>query len=312
VAGPVDDDLISEARNENAIREVLLGFIECSGFPMPSGRIPHSRIAEGLRRIGGNIRDLVQFVKIYNGRLTNGPPATWSHVVAAFERWTTDPKTVDDIRRRLDFQIAQERRDAADAETGRVMDPPTDPESALVATSLSIQIAGPQVPKVVHQRLVRSRELESPAAVPAMTNARGQCPRCNESGVLGDALTKTLRFCECPAGEERRRCDGADYPAQEIIRVHTSIQSQLVAAARSCNLQFAADAIENSMITDDGQVLTVRVDEAYRLSLTPEDLKRALEILGERRTLRTTGLGGVQPAPYRESLSGLARKAAQA
>lgn len=109
VAVGADDDDSAPHKLENRVREALFEFLNTEGFPMPSGFVPDEQIAQDLQRVGGNLEDLSDFLQTYRDRLTNGPPAHWSHVATAFRRWTSDPRALAAIGLRIDWTIASER-----------------------------------------------------------------------------------------------------------------------------------------------------------------------------------------------------------
>jgi hypothetical protein len=97
---------------------------------------------------------------------------------------------------------------------------------------------------------------------------------------VGEVLARTLRFCDCPAGEERQRQD-AEFPAREIARVHVNLQSRMAAAAHPC----MADAIQACEIEDDGQTLRIVVPKFYKIFIHEGELEAILLKLGEKRAL---------------------------
>jgi hypothetical protein len=112
-----------------------------------------------------------------------------------------------------------------------------------------------------------------------------KCSACFDAGLIGSAIERTLEFCDCPAGEEAAHEKGTDYPAQEVARVNATPQNRLFAAAMACGLAFAADALENSDVHDDGEQITITVPQSYKLSIVPKDVSVILEHLRiERRS----------------------------
>lgn len=131
-----------------------------------------------------------------------------------------------------------------------------------------------RVPQVLRSRLERTGEEISPHDLYDQAKAWKQCAECGSDGLLGSALDRDLRFCECLAGEEKRFQD-PDYLQREIDRVHADLRSKMVAAAESLpNRILIADALGDptTEITDDGEVITIRVDRSYRLTFKPVSL----------------------------------------
>ena len=106
---------------------------------------------------------------------------------------------------------------------------------------------------------------------------------------MGEVLAKTLRFCECLAGEERQR-ETLNSRA-ETARVHVDLQSRMAAAAHP----FVADAIQACEIEDDGQTLRVVVPKFYKIFINEREIEAILLKLGETRALDV--IGGYTPKP---------------
>lgn len=151
-------------------------------------------------------------------------------------------------------------------------------------------IQGRGVPRPLKGRLERTGELISPNALEAAIRGWKRCPSCQECGLLGTAIDRDLRFCACPAGIEESYRKGADWPAEEIARVHGSAKSILVAACCAIGLQFAADVITDAEVTDNGETLQVYASDRY-FRTTEGDVCAAVARLGwQRRILITGGL----------------------
>src|SRR5262249_46333547 len=157
-----------------------------------------------------------------------------------------------------------------------VMETATDPAKAI---RIATESATCNFPEILRARLLRIGNLISPADVLAGSRVWKACRQCRDTGLVGSALAKTLKFCDCVAGEEWQYQHGADFPQAEIARVHASLKNRLVAAALECSLMFASDALANSDVNDDGKVLTVVVDKFYSFTIVPKDVERVLAYL---------------------------------
>src|SRR5262249_31175573 len=151
------------------------------------------------------------------------PPATWKHLLTAFEHWAADPRILASFKERA-------KKRAADRERRRIMITPTDPRAAIKVAHQT----GEHIPTALSYRLIRLANPISPTTIIEQARVWRKCQICRGDGMVGDALSKTLAFCECCAGQERRLRDGTDYPQIEIVRVNATIQSRLVAAAHDC------------------------------------------------------------------------------
>jgi hypothetical protein len=84
---------------------------------------------------------------------------------------------------------------------------------------------------------------------------------------------------------ERQEQHGADWLAQEMARVHSTLQCRLVAALEELGHPYIAHAIQNSEMVEDTQTLTVRPNRIYRLYFEdksmPGAIRQAFELLGE-------------------------------
>jgi len=132
--------------------------------------------------------------------------------------------------------------------------------------------------------------------------------------MVGTALDKTLVFCSCAAGleaphapldrelqkpEAERFHKGVDYCRQKIERVHESAKSLLVAAYSVLERQFAADVMADCEVSDDGEVLEIRVPDTH-FAMKEDDVREALSRLKWQRRIVIAGgrhAKRFQPAP---------------
>ena len=241
----------SEIAWKDSIRKNLLGFIEAMSFSMPSGKIPVEAIADRLTAIGAGSDDLTEFLRKYRDNLRD-PPATWKHVLVSFEGWAAKPETQALIRRRVAWELAIRREREQRVQMDR----------DLVARTFT--------------PLTPVEKIEPAAFVPRSTSQK--CPRCRDSGRIGTALQRTLAWCDCQVGVAARQEDGDNLLDRETEIVNSSIQTQLVAAARELKLHFAADSLADAGIVDDGATIWITGIDLFMLQL--DDVGRALKLLG--------------------------------
>lgn len=253
-----DDDPFSKKSPKSPVRECLLEFVRASSIEMPIGRIPVNEIEDGLAGIGANTADLVGFLKDYADRWRDAP-ASWNHVLVSFRHWTKDPKTYASLRRRFAWQAAAEQQ----LKTGG--------ESESTVWTQDGDSAPELLPRV--QNEVRQR-----------------CSECHNGGLLGNAIDQNLRFCSCSSGEEARQRDGANWPEQEIARVHCDTRSLLVAACYALGMSFTGDALTLSEVNDDGSALEIipTTWHAKIRAIREGDLQKALTCVGWKRSVRVT------------------------
>jgi hypothetical protein len=196
-------------------------------------------------------------------------------------------------KRRIDDEIAHERQQAAEAAAVAELDQPMPALQAFAR----IQTRVPALPRVLKARLTRTGELISPNALEAQARGWKRCPNCHDGGMIGDAIDKTLVFCGCPAGIEEMCIKGADWPAQEMARVHADAKSLLVAACHTVGCLFTADAITDSKVSAGGGVLEIRLPDGH-FGIDHGDVRNAAERLKwQRRIVITGGRQQPQPAP---------------
>ena len=204
-------------------------------------------------------------------------------------------------------QVEQARRQAeqaqAEAAAAAEAERPIEPTKAFGRIQASIGAAPFRRP--LRARLERTGELISPAALKAAILGSKYCPECQDRGLLGTALDRTLRFCSCPAGTEaafeptpadlakpaaaERFHRGPDWPAAETARVHADPKSRLVDACHDIGRPFAGDAIEASAVIDTGEVLEIRLPPDRFGVLVESDVRAALARLGWQRRIAITG-----------------------
>jgi hypothetical protein len=175
-------------------------------------------------------------------------------------------------------------------------------------------IQGRGVPRPLKARLERTAELISPNALAAAIRGWNRCPECQDSGMVGTALDKTLAFCSCAAGmeaqhspldrelkkpEAERFHKGPEYCQQTVERVQESAKSLLLAACSAIELRFSADIIADSHVSDDGEMLEIHVPDTH-FAIDQDDVCKALGRLKQQRRIVITGGRQVrrpQPVP---------------
>lgn len=306
------DDSPLKEMPQTAVRRHLTQFVQDVGIEMPAGQMPVDQIASGLVRIGADEADLIEFLKGYRERWTEAP-STWRHVAVSFRHWSSDPKTHKTLRRRLGWRQAEARhavcrqpheQQQADTEGP---DPRKEPTSYPAALVLAGQ---PPVPWPLQARLERTGDLISPAELTRQVASWRVCRSCRDSGALGNAIDKTLRFCGCVAGQERCHRDGASWPEQEIARVHASAQSLLTAACYDLRMNFAGDAVAEADLRDDGSVLEIVPAPLHAKikAISENQARRALARVGWVRTPKIVLEPGLPEMPVAQT--GISRRRA--
>jgi putative component of toxin-antitoxin plasmid stabilization module len=186
-------------------------------------------------------------------------------------------------KRRAKEEIEAEQERAAEAAEVKLLDTPMP---ALRAFGLvQPRLDGRRVPGPLKATLERTGELISPNALEHAIRGWKRCANCDDSGTVGTAFHQTLAFCACAAGIEAGYDKGADWPTEEIARVHANVKNKLVAAARTISVYFG-DAIEASSITETPSELVFDTPKGYRLYFRDKGFSEVLEIAGEQRTVR--------------------------
>ena len=135
--------------------------------------------------------------------------------------------------------------------------------------------------------LERTGELIAPNALHAAIRGWKRCPQCDDGGTVGHAFYRTLAFCACAGGIEAGYSKGADWPAEEIARVHGSTKDKLVGAARTISVHLG-DAIDASNLTETPLALVFDVPKGYRLYFKDKQFSEVLRMAGECRAVRLT------------------------
>lgn len=298
-ADPSDEDPFSKKAPKSPVRECLMEFVRASGIEMPVGQMPVNEIAEGLASIGATMADLVNLLKEYAGRWKDAP-ASWRHVLVSFQHWAADPKTHEAIRTRLVRQAIEQQLLQEKLERQRAMSTPVSYRDALA------KLGGVRIPWPLEARLERTGALISPNELAGQREAWRRCRDCRDTGALGNAIDKDLRFCSCSAGEEACYRDGASWPEQEVARVHADARSLLVATCYSLEMSFTGDAIAAAEVTDDGSLLAIipMAWHAQIRSIREGELRQVLGRIGWERS--------VQIGPTTKELPGVAAESPQA
>lgn len=192
-----------------------------------------------------------------------------------------------------DAEISRARRQAEQAaeaaEAAAELEVARPALEAWVRIAYKMRAAGRHgLPRILNLRLLRTGELISPNALEAAIMGWKHCPECHERGLLGNAIDRDLRFCGCPAGIEESYSQGVGWPTEEIARVHFSTKSLLAAACFAKGLQFTADAIAASEVTDNGEVLEIRHPDTH-FGIPEGDVHKAFGRLKWQRRIVITG-----------------------
>jgi hypothetical protein len=200
-----------------------------------------------------------------------------------------------DQQRRITAEAAEAKCVAAKAQAAAEMARPMSAFEAYCRIQRRVQRG---VPKPLKAQLERTDQLIAPCELERQILAWNRCPKCSDVGLLGNAIDRDLRFCDCPAGREAQNAPtaaelakaerfhrGPDYPEREIKRVHSDSQSLLVASCRVVGLEFAGAAIENSSVSDDGTTLIITLGNRA-CALQPTDVEGALIRINWRRIVQ--------------------------
>ena len=190
-------------------------------------------------------------------------------------------------QRATEEAIEDERQRAAEAAEVKLVDTPLP---ALQAFGLiQGRLNGHRVPAPLKAALERTGELIAPNALDAAIRGWKRCARCDDGGTVGHAFYRTLAFCTCPAGIEAAYDKGADWPTEEIARVHGSTKDKLVGAARTISV-YLGDAIDASNLTETPSELVFDVPKGYRLYFKEKGFSEVFKLAGEQRTIRLMGM----------------------
>src|ERR1035441_7791887 len=190
-------------------------------------------------------------------------------------------------QRATEEAIEDEQQRAAEAAEVKLLDTPLP---ALQAFGLiQGRLNGHRVPAPLKAALERTGELIAPNALDAAIRGWKRCARCDDGGTVGHAFYRTLAFCTCPAGIEAAYDKGADWPTEEIARVHGSTKDKLVGAARTISV-YLGDAIDASNLTETPSELVFDVPKGYRLYFKEKGFSEVFKLAGEQRTIRLMGM----------------------
>jgi hypothetical protein len=161
---------------------------------------------------------------------------------------------------------------------------PIDPVTAIA----SVEGGGVRVVEILKKRFTRLGTPISPNEVAAATRAYRDCKQCASRGLIGGALDRTRRFCECMAGEELAAED-PERPAREIEHAHANVKNRLAAAAQTVSV-YLADAIEASDVTETPSEVVFDAPKSYRFYFSDRQFPDVFRVAGEQRTVRLAWL----------------------
>jgi hypothetical protein len=279
--------LISVARDQ-------LQAARAAGLDLPLEQVqrPDRAITEKILRVFSDYADFEVWLKgtIQRGVARKAKDARWGLYSADAQNQAEGiaRQRAAEERAAAEAAIAQEQRLAEEAERKRAVVSPVPPEQAIAAADAvigeaSFRIRG--VPDVIKRHLMRLGKPISTAEVIKMTRDYQKCTACGNTGLVGSALDKSRRFCECMAGENLA-ADDPERPAREIESAHACLKNRLVAAAHAKNWSFLADAIEASTITEEPSELIVDTPRTWRLCFSGPDFIEVVQLAGETRSVR--------------------------
>lgn len=282
-ANPEDlDALVNTARDQLRIARAA----GAGARPEDVG-LPDRAITIQILKVFSDHADFVAWLEgsVHRGVARKAKSATWGLYLTDARNQVEDLKFKREAHEKQERvrEIEQERRRVAEAAEQRKMDAPMP---ALQAFS-HIQGRVPALPWPLNARLVRTGATISPNELERQAKAWRRCVACDETGTMGSAIDRDLRFCECAAGVEAQYRDGANFAEQEIARVHADAKSLLVASCRALNRQFAGDALEAAAVIDDGGTLEITpATMVDSMCLTDADVQGALGRVGWKRAVR--------------------------
>jgi hypothetical protein len=274
------DSLVSTARDQ-------LRAARAAGAGVPLEQIgePDRAITIQILKVFSDGADFQTWLEstVSRGVARKAKSATWGLFLSDAKNQAQDLrlKRESEENRERDWQIEQERRQAAEAEQRRVMETPMPIAGAAGLVKCA-------VPWPLQARFERTGEPVSPNELERRAKAWHRCAACRDNGTTGSAIDSDLRFCGCAAGIEAQYRDGADWPARETERVHAGAKSLLLAACREMRLDFVGDAIEAAAVSDDGEALGITLTPEWVIAVSDADVKQALERIGWRRVVRIT------------------------
>jgi hypothetical protein len=273
------DALVSTARDQlRAARAAG------AGVPLEQIGAPDREIAVQILGAFADFSDFESWLKgtVQRGVARKAKSATWGLFLTDARNQAEDLKLKREAKesRERDWQIEEERRQAAEAEQRRVMETP-------MAINEAKALVERAIPWPLQARFVRTGEAISPNELEGQAKAWHRCAACRDAGTTGSAIDSDLWFCGCAAGLEAQYRDGADWPARETERVHAGAKALLVAACRALNYQFAGDALECADVADDGKTLEIRpATAADAICISDADVLEALGRIRWQRVVR--------------------------
>ena len=291
-----DDPKFSDSQNQNSsdrkkiiaeLQRVLrCARAESANRPLQEIEAPDEWITSQIFGVFTHPTDVEKWVQgtIKRGLGRKATSAQWG-------LWLTDARN-QETQLRLDRAAREESAAriqanlsaaaATKAEADRVRNAPVPAGQAIDA----LMAEDVRIPFPLKAKLLRTNEYVSPNELRRQAAAWKTCRDCSDSGKLGSAIDRDLRWCACPAGVEYRIRDGEDWPASQIALVHASVKSLLAAAACEGDSQFTADVLLSSSIADDGAVVTVTVPHTHRHFFGRDPLWAEVRRIGLERSVR--------------------------
>jgi len=281
-----DDSSLRTKKKQDTVKGIMVSFITQCGYRMPSGPLRDEEVEKKLREIGGEPRDVLEFLqKKLRPRLKEAPN-TWLYIETAILRHLSDPVTPRNIRFRKEAaefeekrRAEEERRQKARAEEERLMNEPMAPASAIGKAQERLK---KQLPKILVKRLTRLGEPISPHAVIAEARAWRDCPQCRNAGQQGSAVKRTLKFCSCAAGEELRAEHGEGFLGEQIERANADLPARIAAAVDDLNYWVLPECLERCKIVD-ADPIEVTVAAKDRIWITGKIMSQVMAYIGDQR-----------------------------
>lgn len=144
----------------------------------------------------------------------------------------------------------------------------------------------------------------TPAELIGLAIAWRTCRRCGDGGIVGSPLKGTLNFCDCRIGQQERLDRGDSHIGFEIERVNATLKSRLVQACRELKHDFTGDAIEqnDTTVAEQSDLIEICPGVGVDICCNEQDLKRALQYLGDNRGVRVERLkkSAHKPSPLQK------------
>lgn len=289
-----DDDAssIKTKQEQNTVEGIMLSFIKECGYMMPSGPLRDGEIAKKLHEIGGEPRDVQEFLhKKFRPRLKD-PPNTWTYITTAIMRHLCDAATARDIlsrkqygeqeaKRRIEADL---RRQAEEEEQRRL--------NELVAPETAIQLVREHwkepLPEVLVKHLLRLAQSVSASEIRKQAKAwkKGDsnlhCKNCRDSGLVGSAVKGTLQFCSCVTGEELQAEHGDSFLADRIAHANANLPARIAAASEELGFWPITEALKRCHFVD-ADAIKVTVSAKDRIYIRAEDIREILDYIGDQR-----------------------------